>query len=276
MNNPLKLHYQPDIKNSSLIVFWDGDTASLGTKVTDYLIDQLNGQCFCEIEPTDFFPLSRVTIENDLVRFPESKFYAFPDKELIVFKSSPPSYEWYQFLTLVLDVAQEYGHVRELFANGEMFSLSAHTAPRELMGIFNSAEQKNSFAQYNLTGGFNYETPPGQRPTLNSFLLWVAKRRNIPGTTLMVLVPFYLLALDDPKSQSRTLELFNQRLNLGIDFSDLNQQITMQNEKIDRLRTNVPEIDESISRLEGNLGLSAEANQQLVDEIRKSLGKQHN
>lgn len=276
MNNPLKLHYQPDIKNSSLIVFWDGDTASLGTKVTDYLIDQLNGQCFCEIEPTDFFPLSRVTIENDLVRFPESKFYAFPDKELIVFKSSPPSYEWYQFLTLVLDVAQEYGHVRELFANGEMFSLSAHTAPRELMGIFNSAEQKNSFAQYNLTGGFNYETPPGQRPTLNSFLLWVAKRRNIPGTTLMVLVPFYLLALDDPKSQSRTLELFNQRLNLGIDFSDLNQQITIQNEKIDRLRTNIPEIDESISRLEGNLGLSAEANQQLVDEIRKLLGKQHN
>jgi len=215
--------------------------------------------------------LGGVTIEDDLVQFPESKFYSCPGKDLVVFKSTPPSYEWYKFLALILDTAEHYCHVKEIYTIGSMISLSAHTAPRELLGTFNSPELKAALSHYNLATGLDYETPPGQRPTLNSFLLWAAKRRNIPGVSLWVPIPFYLVAVDDAKAQRRVLEFFNQKLDLGIDFSDLDEEIRQQNQIIAEVRNSFPDIDESISRLETNLRLSAEENQKLAQEIEKFL-----
>ena len=271
MNNPLKLFWQPELQRPSLIVGWSGDASTLGAKVIDYLNKKLGGQSFCEIEPAEFFTLGGVTIEDDLVQFPESKFYACPDSDLVVLKSTPPSYEWYKFLSLILDIAENYCHVKEIHIIGGMVSLSAHTNPREIMGTFNSPELKNALSHYNLGRGFNYETPPGQRPTLNSFLLWVAQRRNIPALSLLVPIPFYLLAVDDPKAQRRVLEFFNQRFDLAIDFSDLDEEIRQQNQIIAEVRNRFPDIDESISRLESNLRLSAEENQRLLTEIERFL-----
>ncbi len=271
MKDPLKFSWQPELQSPSLVVGWSTDASKLGAKVTDYLNRKLGGQSFCEIEPVEFFPLGGVTIQDDLVRFPESKFYACPKNDLVVFESVPPSYEWYKFLDLILDVAQHYCHVKELHTIGGMVSLGAHTAPRELMGVVNSPELKKTLSHYNLAGELDYETPPGQRPTLNSFLIWAAKRRNIPGASLWVPIPFYLVAVDDPKAQRRVLEFLNQRFDLGIDFSDLDEEIKSQNKKIAQARDSFPDIDELVRRLESNLSLSGEESQRLVKEIEKFL-----
>ena len=268
---PLKLSWQPELQSPSLVVGWSADTGKLGAKVTDYLNRKLGGQSFGEIEPVEFFPLGGVTIEDDLVQFPESKFYACPKNDLVVLKSTPPSHEWYKFLNLILDTAEHYCHVKEIHIIGGMVSLSAHTTPRELLATFNSPELKKALNQYNLGREFDYETPPGQSPALNSFLLWAAKRRNIPGVNLWVPIPFYLVAANDPKAQRRVLDFFNQRFDLGIDFSDLDEEIRQQNQAIDELRNSFPDIDESIRRLESNLRLSVEENQKLVEEIEKFL-----
>ena len=271
MIEPLKFSWQPELQSPSLVVGWSVDASKLGAKVTDYLNRKLGGQSFGEIEPVEFFSLGGVTIEGDLVQFPESKFYACPENDLVIFKSTPPSHEWYKFLNLILDVAEHYCHVKELHTIGGMVSLSAHTAPRELLGAFNSPELKKVLSHYNLAGGLDYETPPGQRPTLNSFLLWAAKRRNIPGASLLVPIPFYLAAVDDPKAQRRVLEFFNERFDLRIDFSDLDEEIERQNQIIAEVRNGFPDIDESIKRLESNLRLSAKENQKLVKEIERFL-----
>ena len=271
MIEPLKFSWQPELESPSLVVGWSVDAGALGAKITDYLNRKLDGQSFGEIEPVEFFPLGRVTIEDDMVQFPESKFYACPKNNLVVFRSDPPGSEWYKFLNLILDTAEHYCHVKELHTVGGMVSLSAHTAPRELLGTFNSPELKETLSQYNLAQGLDYETPPGQRPTLNSFLLWAAKRRNIPGVNLWVPVPFYLVAVGDPAARKRVLEFFNQRFNLGIDFSDLDEEIRQQNQDIAEVRKNFPEVDASISKLESNLRLSDEENQRLVKEIEKFL-----
>ena len=271
MTESLRFSWQPELQHSCLVVSWSADASTLGTKVTDNLKRQLGGQSYCEIEPVEFFPLGGVTIEDDLVQFPESRFYICPKNDLVIFESTPPSYEWYKFLNLVLDVAQDYCHVTELYTIGGMISLAAHTTPRELTGTSNLPEVKKALNQYNIGGEWNYETPPGQRPTLNSFLLWVAKRRNIPGVNLWVPIPFYLVAMDDPKSQRRVLEFFDQRFDLGIDFGDLDEKIRNQNEKLAQVRNEFSDIDESIRKLESNLGLSAEESQKLVAEIERLL-----
>jgi proteasome assembly chaperone (PAC2) family protein len=268
---PIKIYKEPELRQSSLVLGWSEDMGDLGWKVTDYLNRKLKGQEFAEIEPEDFFSLSGVAIEGNLARFPESKFYACQEHELVVFQSGSPGAEWYKFLNSVLDVAEHRCRVKELYILGAMVSFSAHTAPRQLLAVVNSAEMKEVLGQYDLARDMDYQTPPGERPTLNSFLLWVAKGRNIPGVSLWVPVPFYLAEMEDTQAQKKVLSFLNERLALEIDFSDLDQEIREQNEQLARARSRFPQIDDYINRLESNLMLSEEENGELIKKIEDFL-----
>lgn len=271
MKDLFKLFRQPELPSSSLVVSWNTDAGKLGPKVIDYLNKKLGGQSFGEFEPVDFFPLGGVTIEDDLIQFPESKFYSCSKNDLVIFRSDLPSSEWYKFLNLILDVAEHYCHTKELYTIGGMVSPSVHTTPRMLLGISNSSELKQALNQYNLERILDYETPPGQRPTLSAYLLWLAKRRNIPGVSLWVPIPFYLVAAEDPQAQKKALKFFDERLNLQMDFQDIDEKITKQNEKITQARIYSPEVDEYIRKLESNLRLSEEEDETLVKAIGELL-----
>jgi len=268
---PFKIHNKPKLQSSSLVLGWSEDMGNLGRKVTGYLNRKLNGQEFAEIEPEDFFSLGGVAIEGNLAQFPESKFYACPEHELVVFQSDSPGAEWYKFLNSVLDVAEQHCRVKELYTIGAMVSFSAHTAPRELLAVVNSAEMKEVLSQYDLARDMDYQTPPGERPTLNSFLLWIAKGRNIPGVSLWVPIPFYLAAMEDAQAQKKVLSFLNERLDLKIDFSDLDEKVQEQNEQLARARSRFPQIDDCINRLESNLMLSEEENEELIKKIEDFL-----
>jgi len=264
---PIKIYREPDLSQSSLVLGWSEDAGNLGRKVTDYLNRKLKGQEFAEIEPEDFFSLGGVTIEGNLAQFPESKFYACQELELVVFRSAPPGAEWYKFLNSILDVAEHHCQVKELYIIGAMITSGAHTSPRQLFTVVNSAEIKEALNQHDLVGDMDYQTPPGERPTLNSFLLWVAKGRNIPGVSLWVPIPFYLAAMEDPQAEKKVLSFLNKRLDLKIDFSDVDQEIREQNEQLARARSLFPEVDDYINRLESNLTLSEEENGELIKKI---------
>jgi len=268
---PFKIHKKPKLQSSSLVLGWSEDIGNLGRKATGYLNRKLKGREFAEIEPEDFFSLGGVAIEGNLARFPESKFYACQEQELVVFQSDSPGAEWYKFLNSVLDVAEHHCRVKELYILGAMVSFSAHTAPRELLAVVNSAEMKEVLSQYDLTRDLDYQTPPGERPTLNAFLLWIAKERNIPGVSLWVPIPFYLAAMEDAQAQKKVLSFLNERLDLKIDFTDLDQEIREQNEQLARARSRFPQIDDYINRLESNLMLSEEENGELIKKIEDFL-----
>ena len=258
---------QPELQSPSLVVGWSGDAGKLGLKVVDYLNQKLGGQSFNEIELIDFFQLGGVTVEDNVIQFPEAKFSICQRNNLVIFKSEHPYYEYYKFLNSVLDMAEYHCRVNELYTIGGMISLSAHTVPRELISTVNSPEMKKCLSKYDLRVGGDYQTPPDQRPTLNSFLLWLAKKRDIPGVTLWVPIPFYLVTVGDPMAQKKLLEFFDARFDLKIDFSDLDIKIKNQNEKMTQIRTRLPEIDDYIRRLESNISLSEEENEKLVKEI---------
>ena len=238
--------------------------------MTDYLNRKMGNQAFCEIDPSDFFPMEGVAIEEDVIQFPDCTFYAGPRKDVVVLRSKAPRFEWYAFLNLVLDAAEEF-HVREIYAIGGMVSLAAHTAPRNLLANFNSAGMKEALSGHNLSAPWSYETPPGQRPTLNSYLLWAASRRNMDAAALWVPIPFYLAAEGDPKADLRVLEFFNRRFDLCHDLRDLDEEVRRQNRAISDTRQASAEIDESIRKLENGETLSPEESEKLAAEITKSL-----
>jgi hypothetical protein len=130
---------------------------------------------------------------------------------------------------------------------------------------------KNELGQYDLARGMDYETPPGQRPTLSSFLLWVAKNRDIPGASLWVPVPFYLVATEDAAACRKVVDFFDKRLALGIDLSDLDEAVARQNEKLAQIRFGFPEVDSYIRNLESNVALSQEDSEKLAKEIEEYL-----
>lgn len=262
-----KIYEKPELESSCLVVGWSGDAGRLGTKVIDYLNKKLGGKEFGEIEPAGFFSLGGVSVEDDVAQFPESKFYWCPEKYLVTLKSNRPTSDWHKFLDSVLDVAEHYCHAKELYTIGGMVSPAAHTSPRELLAVANSPEMREILSLYDLARDMDYETPPGQRPTLNSFLLWVAKRRNIAAASLWVPIPFYLVAAEDPQAWRKTVEFLDRRFGLGIDFRDLDEDAARQNEKLAELRSRSSEVDSYIRKLESNLGLTQQENEKLVKEV---------
>jgi proteasome assembly chaperone (PAC2) family protein len=269
--HPFKIYEKPELTSSSLVVGWNEDAGKLGSKVIDYLYRNLGCIEFAEIEPADFFPLTGISVKDDVAQFPESRFYYCPQNNLVIFKSDPPKAEWYRFLCSILDVAEQYCHAKELYTIGGMVSISVHTTPRELLAIANSPQMKRVLSQYDLAGDFNYETPPGQRPTPSSFLIWLAKERNMAGASLWVPVPCYLISTEDPQAWRKAIEFLDIRLSLGIDFKDLDENVAKQNEKIAGARVRLPEVENFIRKLESNLFLTPEENEKLVKEMDEFL-----
>lgn len=271
MKDLLKLCGQPEFRCPALVVAWTEDAGKLGPKTIDYLNHKLGCHSFCEIEPVEFFPMGGVAVLDDVVQFPESSFCGSREADLVLFKSTPPVSNWYQFLSLLLDVAEHYCHVREIYTIGGMVAIGAHTTPRQLVATFSSSEVKKALSSHDLVGAFDYETPLGQRPTLSSYLLWAAKRRNISAASLWVPIPFYLAGGEDLRAQKRVLQFIDKKLGLEIDFRDLDEEISSQNEKLAAARRSNPSIEESIAKLESSQGLSEDESLRLVEGIDEFL-----
>lgn len=271
MTELLKFSSKPKMRNPTLVVGWEADAARLGSNVTDYLVKKLDARSFCEIDPVEFFPLNGVAVESDVVQFPQSTFYASVEHDLIIFQSTIPRYEWFRFFNLIIDLAQQYCRVKEMYTIGGMITLAAHTVPRESWATFNSLPIKKALSSFQLSRELDFETPPGGRPTLNSFLLWAAKTRDLPGANIWVPVPFYLITVHDAEANKKVLKFLDSRLSLELDFTDLEASIKQENEKLGRLRQSSAEMDGYFSKLEGNLRLSEEEHEILVKAVEDCL-----
>jgi len=269
--SPARVYEDPGLPRSSLVVGWNDDAADLGGSVTSRLVDRLQGREFADIDPQGFFSLSGVSVERDIARFPDSTFYVSRQQELVVLKSDSPHNEWYRFLTCVLDIAEHQCKVAMLYLLGAMISLSAHTTPRQLFAVFSSHEARDDFNPQGIVADMDYQTPPGERPTLNSYLLWAAKERGIPGVSLWVTIPFYLAGARDAQAQKKVLTLLDEKLRLGLGFEDLDGEIRRQNHQLAEARSRFPDVDEYIGRLESNLILTNEERGELLKKVEHCL-----
>lgn len=270
----VKIFCEPCVEVAPLIVTWIPDAGRVGSGVAQYLIQKLDGFVCAEVEPVGFFALDGVVVQDDIAQFPETKFYFCPKSDLLITTSSLPRAEWYAFLTTILGVAERICKIKELYVVGGMASASAHTSPRILLAVANSSQTKKIIEPYGIVSNMEYETPEDQRPTLNSFLLWVAQRRGIPAVSLWVQVPFYLVAREDPQAWRRLLLFFNQRLELAVDLAELDNIITKQNQRIARARAEYPDLDRFLTRLEANLGLSTGESESLIRRMEELLEQQ--
>ena len=266
MKNIFKFSERPKFENPSLIVGWETDSGKLSPKVIEYLNKKIKCKSFCEIEPEDFFSFAGVAIENNIAQFPECKFYYSQRNDLVIFKGSEPQIEQYGFLNAIVDFAQSYCKIKDLYTISGTISPIAHTSPRRISAVFNQRQIQEKHRGYGLQD-LNWEGPPA----INSYLLWVAKNRGVPGASLWPQIPFYLAASEDFQAIKLILSLLDKKFNLGLDFGELNEKIRDQNIKIDRLRDEDSDINKYIGMVESELSLSEAEQMELTMKVTEVL-----
>jgi len=257
---------QPQFENPSLIVCWNEDTAKLGPKVMEYLTKKIGSRVFSEIEPTSFFALGGVAIENNVAQFPGSRFYYCENKGLIILKSSQPQFERYKFINAVLDVAEHYCKVKELFTINGIVAQIAHTCSRRIPTVFNQKEFQKQLRGYGLEN-MKYEG----FPAISSYLLWMAKERAVPGASLWPEIPFYLAACEDFSATKAVLSFLNDRFNLDLEFTELDEEINNQDIKISNLREEDSQINDWIKSLESGLSIGEAEQVELIKRVSEIL-----
>jgi proteasome assembly chaperone (PAC2) family protein len=272
-DTPFRLYEDVKFECASLITGWHDDAGGIGDGVINYLMSGLKCRLLAEIEPAGFFPLNGVAIEDDVAEFPESKLYYCAEKNLLLFLSQLPNAGWFRFLNTLIDMSSYHCHVDKIYSVGGLISLdSTSVNNRKLVGVSNVTAMKKLLVQSGVDTQTDYETPEGQRPTLSSFLMWVARSRNIPMATLWSQVPFYLASVDDPQSWRLVLEFFDRELKLGLSFDEINEEIEDHNKRIADARVSIPDLNSLMGRVEASEVLSPEDNDKLVNYIEDALG----
>lgn len=268
MKDIFRFSEQPEFECPSLVVGWDKDAGALSPKVFEYLNRKMNLRSFCEVEAADFFSLGGVAIENNVAQFPEGKFYCCENSHLLIFNGSEPRFERYRFLNAISDLAEHYCKIRELYTIGGTISPIAHTGARKISTVFSQQQFQKELQAYGLEN-MTWEGPPA----ISSYLLWVAKRRDIAGVSLWTQVPFYLADCEDFQAIKVTLSFLDERFNLEFDLKDLDDNIKQQNAELDELRQEDSEVNRYIGALESGLSLSEEEQMELTRNVTEVLKK---
>jgi predicted ATP-grasp superfamily ATP-dependent carboligase len=261
---------EESFEHSTLIVIWNGDGGMLEARTVKFLKEKLAGREFCSLDPSAFFTLDGVKVKEDVASIPSSRFYRC-SHNLIILVSDTPQQEWRSFILTVLDLAREYFNVHEIFTLGAIITLTAHTTPRDFYAVCSDLEVRESLKSYGLNRNTNYESPPGQRPTLSSYLLWEAGKKNLRAASLWIGIPFYLSGVGDPKASKRVVDFFNRHCKLHLNLDEMNDEIARQSIKLMNLQTESPEVDSLIKKLETNITLNSEETVSLVNDVESYL-----
>ncbi|MGQ9645918.1 MAG: PAC2 family protein [Thermodesulfobacteriota bacterium] len=260
---PVEIYQSPNLDHPMLLVGWQTqDVGKLASTVIHFLNQKMGGRRIAELNPLGFYSFGGVRFKRDLIQIPTSDFWAYEKKNLLVFKSDEPEFEYYRFLNTVLEWTESRFQTKEVTTLNGIFSLIAHTQPRRIFVVFNQEELRDHLQGYDLEP-LTWEGPPA----LSSYLLWIARRKGLSGMSLWVEIPFYLAATEDPRAIWMALSFLNRRFSLDLDLSEFASRIRNQEVRIARLRESDSEVDDFIRRLESGLVLNEEEQLKLTRAV---------
>ena len=248
----------------SLIVGWEGrDMGKVGVVVLDFLREKLGAEELGELDLADFLSFGGAAYRSDVIREPLSKFWI--SRKLLLFKSVEPEGRWYEFLNKILDFAASYGAAEVCTVSGTA-AFIAHTEPRRLLFVINRPDLRESLLELGAEP-MEYEGPPA----ISSYLIWVARMREMPGISFWPQVPFYLAPFEDLEAAYVVLSLLDRKFDLSLDLSELEEEIGRRNEKLVEFRKSNPEVDRIINKVERREAITEEEQHKLLQELQSFI-----
>ncbi len=264
------------LRTPSFLVGFRNEIGNVSGKVFEAIGNESKLIRLGALRLNDYFSFTSVKVEDSIIRFPECDFYSFQEGNILLFMGDPPNREPFQYCNAILDFATKQCHAEEVFTIGGFVSPISHTSPRKIFGTVTRPELRMFLAPYNVSIDVNYHTPAaGPRPSLNHFLLWTAKQREIPGYSLWVEVPFYLANLNDPSGAKAIMNFLKGKFALDYDYHELDQQVKEVNEILETLKNKNVDIHKYLQLLDQGIALSHDESETLAREVRRSFNKKN-
>ena len=243
MGKGISRHKEPHLDKPFFIAAWPG-MGNVALRAASFLREQLQAEEFAEIEAADFFPVSGVTIRENLVdepRLPKSKFYALRTRRfardimLFIGDAQPSSGKEYAFANLVMDVAVQFG-VERLYTFAAMPSNIGHKQYPRVWGVATHAELIEILRKFGV-----HIMSYGHISGLNGSLLGVAKMRGIEGICLLGELPYYATQIENPKASKAVLEVLGNMLDIHLDMTELEKLAEYTEAEIERYMRQIKE-----------------------------------
>lgn len=186
--------------------------------------------------------------------FPKNQFYyagnPASDHDIIFFLGTEPNLYWEEYGDTVVSLAREFG-VSRIYTFGAIYDRSPYNREPNITCTCTSGKIRDEMVKYNVT----MSSREGMA-TINLMLLQAFQKISLDGVNLTVRVPYYPeynVGLDySPRSVKAVLERFNHLMKMGIDFNELDKEITEIESKIDAIRKKNTEFNTYLEELEKN------------------------
>ena len=223
MEEGVTFYRKPHLRKPDFIPAWPG-MGNVAMKAASFLRDKLKAEEFAEIEPGDFFPLSGITMRENLVEtppLPKSKFYSWKgstrSKDLLIFigDAQPSSGREYAFADRVMDVATKVG-IERLYTFAAMHSNIDHKQVPKVWGVVTHLKLVKILKEFDV-----HIMSDGRISGLNGSLRGMAKMRGIEGICLLGEIPHYATQIENPRASKVALEVLGRMLKIHIDMTEL-------------------------------------------------------
>lgn len=235
MIEDLELMEQPRLSNPLLLAAWPG-IGQVALIAVRYLREQLGAREFARLKPLNYFDLSGVFIESNIIqlpRFPHNIFYYWrhPEgvRDLIIFEGeAQPTLHAYELAHKVLDLGQSFG-ANQVFTFAAALVSELPETPR-VWAAATSPQLCRELERHGavLKGDFFIAG-------MNGVLLAVAQERGMEAACLLGETLKFFPQKDNPGASLSILKVFIDFLGFPVNLSELERAAEQAKVELDRL-----------------------------------------
>ena len=267
------------LRNPVLIMSFSGwnDASSSASSTSDFIVDQLGGKNFAEIEADSFYNFQQTRplvylnkLKEREISWPENIFYACLtpelDHDLIILQGIEPNYHWQSFCDTILTLVKDQS-VSKVISMGGLIADVFHGDPISVSGSTTDPD----FASFLGISKSRYEGPTGILGILNDKF----KKKDIPTVSIWANVPHYVNFSPNPKAILALIAKVSKILSLEFNTIELEKNVSEFEEKVEiAISKNKPVRDYVDRLIESKNSLSDEelpSGENLVDEVEMFL-----
>ena len=240
----------PELREPTLVAAWPG-MGHVGIGAVSYLKEVLGAKEIYHLDLPELFDLPGVFVDKGLAhlpRFPESKFYYWKnenaDTDLVIFLGeSQPSRKGYEYACKVLDIAEEL-NVKRVYTCAAAPAGIRHEQRPRVLAVANDSDLLGFLRKFDVT-----LMGDGSISGMNGLLPGAAAERNIGGICLLGQLPFYTVAIPNPRSSRAILEVLCKMLDITIDMTGMNELVHEADEEIDQMVRSSEQMEEMMSQM---------------------------
>ena len=194
-----------------LVVAFEGwnDAGNASSWAARHLREDLNAEPFATILAEDFYdfsttrPLVHLAENGRQLDWPETKFSAATDQDILLLEGIEPHLQWRSFVEEITSVVTRL-EVSMVITLGSLLTEVPHSRPVMVYGF---CEDDETSSRLNLQKSM-YEGPTGIIGVLNQAI----QEQNIPVVSLWATVPNYVSGATSPKAALALIERLNEIL----------------------------------------------------------------